>query len=284
MEAQNNSPVTPIAPVTASTETQVIPTVETPKDDISASRFAALARKEKQAVAAAKMAKDEQAKLATDRAEIAKWKEEQAKPKAKKNPIEALMAEGWTYADASAYVMNDDKPTPEHMVKDVESKFEAYKREQEEKELAKTTREEEELKAAQTKQIEDFKASITTFLSEKADTYELIAMHDAQNLVFDTISEHYDRTLATGKPVILSTEEAANLVEGYLEERVKSSLNAKKFKSKDESADNKSDKPGAVAAFTGKTLSNSVTSTSSNPKSPPRDDDERRQRAIALIG
>ena len=284
METQVTNPVTPINPGAAAPESPVAPPVEQPKEDIPASRFAALARKQKQAEIAAKQVREERAKLDSEKAELAKWREEQAKPKVKKNPIEALMVEGWTYADASAFVMNDEKPTPEHQIKEVETKFETYKREQEEREAAKLAKEKTDAEAIQTKQIEDFKESINSFIKDKAETYELINLHEAQNLVFDTISAHYDQTLAEGKPVILSTEEASNMVEAYLEERVKASMNTKKLKSKEETAEDKSDKSGAVNAFTSKTLGNASTSTSSNPKSVAKSDDERFERALAAFG
>lgn len=252
------------------------------KEEPLSAKFAALARKQKALEAEKSKWKEERHKEDGDRSEYLKWKEDQSKPKAKKTPIEALMTEGYSYEDAAQFVMNDNRPTAEFRVKEVETKFETFKREQEEKEAAKLESEKTQSESQQAKAIEDFKTSINDYVIQNADTYELISLHEAQGLIYDTISAHYEQTKEEGSPKILSTKEASDLVEAYLEERVEKSIATKKLQAKLKPADEQK-KESAVQAFTSKTLNNSVTSSSGTARSPARDEAERIQRALALL-
>lgn len=275
----------PTEPVLGDAQTTTENPANSAKDESLSSRFAALARKQKLIEQEKQKLKAEKTGFDSERAEYTKWKEDQGKPKAKKTPLQALMDEGYSYEDATNFIMNDNKPTPELMVRDVESKMDKFIREQEEKEAQRANNETETQKAAEAKAISDFKTSIKGFITDNADAYELIGLHEAQELIFDTISAHYEQTSSEGNPKILSTKEAADMVESYLEEQVQKSMDTKKLKAKlaQLSPTVNSNTPAMNAFTANKTLSNSVTTSSSSTKVPAKNDDERMQRAIALL-
>jgi hypothetical protein len=262
------------------------PKLDDSKTEQMSSAFAALTRKEKSFREQQAKFKTEQEQLAPQLAEYRKWKEDQDKLKAKKSPIEALMEHGYSYEDAANYVINDNRPTPELIAKEAESKVDKFIREQKEREEKKLLDEKSASVAAEAKATEDFKAGIADFISKEADAYEYINLYGQQALVFDTISAHYEKTLGEGKPVVLSTKEAADLVENYLAEQFEMGTKTKKFQAKQKPSDeaNKNNESGAVHAFTSKTLSNSATATSSSTQNPARSDAERERRALALLG
>ncbi len=293
---ETNSSPTPVvtsvnldaqAPAVETPTTPPVDVKETPKEEPMSARFAALARKAKQIEADKAALKAERSQADGERAEFNKWKEDQGKPKTRKTPIEALMAEGYSYEDAAQYVMNDNRETPEMKIKQFETKLEKMEREALEKEEAKLTSAKQESEAQATKAIEDFKGSIASFMTENAETYELIATNldpeEAIDQVYELISANFEATKAEGKPVILSPKEAAEMIEAYLEERVEKSLATKKLQSKLKPADEPK-KGSAVDAYTSKTLSNSVTASSGTAKQPPKDDNDRIQRALAHLG
>lgn len=293
---ETNSSPTPVvtsvnldtqAPAVETPATPPVDVKETPKEEPMSARFAALARKAKQIEADKAALKAERSQVDTERAEYLKWKEDQGKPKAKKTPIEALMAEGYSYEDAANFVMNDNRETPEMKLKQFETKLEKMEREAAEREEAKLTTAKQESEAQAAKAIDYFKGTIANFMTENAETYELMAMNlepqEAIDHVYELISDNFEATKAEGKPVILSPKEAAEMIEAYLEERIEKSLTTKKLQSKLKPTDAPT-KESAVDAFTSKTLSNSVSSSSGTAKQPAKDDNDRIQRALALMG
>jgi len=142
------------------------------------------------------------------------------------NPIDLLKAKGWSYEDASQYVLNDNKPTADQQVKSIQQQFEEYKQQQAQKE-------EQQRQAAIKAQekhvqetLQEYRNSIDTFVDANKDKYELCALFNGQDLIYNTVQEYYERTNK-----IMSNEEAAQAGEDYLMEEVRKVQNTNKGKS-----------------------------------------------------
>tara|TARA_R110000868_G_scaffold119214_1_gene315861 strand:+ start:2308 stop:3153 length:846 start_codon:yes stop_codon:yes gene_type:complete len=254
-------------PVEAAPEVKI---PEVPKDDKFASKFAALARKEK----AIQQREEELKKMrgSVDQEKTEYQKLTDLKKKARENPTAWLEEAGLTYDELTQYLLNDKKPTAESKLTRLEREIE---------ELRKVN--EERQKEIETKQFESqltaFKNEIKDFIT-KNDKYELTRAFDASEIVYNVIDQHY----AEHKK-ILSTEEAADLVEDYLlkeaEETDKKLQSLKKLK-KTVSPETPPQDLKATDKPAIKTLTNELTQASS------REDrfltnDERLKEAAKLI-
>lgn len=258
--------------------------VEPPKkEEPLSSRFAALARKEKAALKRSQETKQREAEIS---AREAKLKElEDSYTLGKQNPIEALKRLGWSYEDITNHILNDQKPTPEREIKSVRDEMAQWRKEQAEKEEKAKLDQEDRQKSQYKQAIEDFKVEMNDFIETNSEAYELINLHEQQELVYATIEEHYSESMKSGKPKILSNKEACDLVEKYLEEQLDKLAQTKKFKSKFQQAQEpqatKDDSKGTQAMT--KTLSNTMVSSSSPSLLPAKTEQERLQRALAAL-
>lgn len=241
------------------------PKVEAPKqDDKFSSKFAALSRKEKML-----LDKERQLKTMED-----KFKNYEAiEKRVKSNPLEFLKEYGFTYSDLTNFVLNDGKPTPDLEVKSVREEMAALKKELEERE---TKKQQEHLETT----LKAFKADIGKYVKSDVDKYELLNLsQDPVELVYSIIEEHFKST-----ETVLTTQEAADAAEKYLEDEAKKYLGVKKFQQKQETT---VAKPAAEKTMS-TTLSNSMDSKS--PSTPdeldPNDPlfmEKSRERAAKLL-
>ncbi len=281
--------IPPIPPVvTAPTETPIPPPIESappekkdeekPKEPgFMSDKFAALARKEKANVKERQEISEKRAELEkkitefkAQQTEFERW--QKIKANAKLDP-DAYLKEAdldYTYLTQKELKGVDPKVILEKTTEQVE----ALRREiREGKE-----REAEQLKADQQKayeeQVQNLLSTIDEVVDENADTYELIKLHNQQNLVWSVIQEaaKHDETL--------SIKEAADRVEKYLTDHIEKSITtAKKFKDKYTAP--KKDEPKTPIPGT-PTLSNNLTSTT--PVKPGyMTDKEREQRALDAL-
>ena len=269
---ENPIPVKEPAPEPAKEE----PLPEKGDEPALAPKFAALAKKAK----AAQMA---QAKLKAERIEIDRARKEleefnKYRTEAKQNPLKALEAMGIKYDDLVNFVLNGEKPTPEQEISSVKSQLEAFRREQEERELAKEKAAQEAAHKEYEATIEAFKGKVNEYITTNSEKFELINLHEANGLVFDTIEEYFNNT---GK--IMTIEKAAELVEGYLEEQIESTITkTKKFQSK--LAPKKDEPQPQASKGPSPTLNNTIAASSAAPSFlPPRTEQERIQRALAKL-
>lgn len=239
----------------APAEGQTTPAAEAQKpDDKFAPKFAALSRKEKELRQREQQYQTESQKIAQEKAELEKWRQEKTatesafQKKLKNNPLQTLQELGITFEELTQMQLNEQNPTPEMLIKRTREELEqGYKSELEELRNAMKQKEQD----AEQKQFEEtvsgFKSQIADFVDSNADTYELIKMNDAQELVFDVIQEYYQ---SSGR--ILTIEEAAKHTEEHLEAEARKVLEAKKFKQTSPQV-----KPGTQ---TSPTLSNALSS------------------------
>lgn len=200
---------------------------ENAENDQFASKFAALSRKEKDIRAREqeieRKIEEFEARMAQlNKPQIEEKEEEQKEPelpleyRLKKDPLATLESLGVSYEDLTQLVLNDGQmPTDmqmrlmrEELERDYKTKFEELENKLTEKERA-----EEEAKYQET--INNFKSEINEFINGN-EQYELIQANDAYDLVYDVIEQYYEEN---GR--ILETQEAADQVEQYLEEEIK---------------------------------------------------------------
>jgi hypothetical protein len=264
-------------PITESTKAAEPAPVETPKTEAEPAlspKFAALAKKAKQAYQAQERLKAEKASIESQRKEIDQFNK--YKTEATSNPLKALEALGWKYDDLVNYVLNDQKPTESQQISKVQAEIEALRKEQADKERLSVEREQQAAQRQFEETINAFKEKVTEHVSGNADKYELIAATDSQELIFDTIEEYFNKT---GK--IMAIDKAAELVESYLENEAEEKiLKSKKFQSK---LAPKKDEPQPRQSNS-VSLNNSVTASSTAPGYlSPRSEQDRINRALAKL-
>lgn len=255
------------------TTTEIKPEVAIPEKTLS-SQFAALAKKEKRIVS-------KQQELETKNKELEEKLKtyeqfETKKKNAKVNPLDFLSEAGLTYDELTEFMLNGGKPKDKDKVTELEERFNDLVNKAE---LEKKAREEQETKSLQEQEekvIQQFKDSVRKQLLDKKDTYELVNLYDAQDLVISTIEAHYEKTNQ-----ILDTDTAADLVEKHLEGEVKKLATSSKFKDKFKVSE---EEPKEYAPKDSVTL-NSQMSASSVPSSlPAHTEADRIKRALAALG
>lgn len=262
-------------PVVETPATEVKPEVAIPeKKESLSSQFAALAKKEKRIVS-------KQQELETKNKELEEKLKtyeqfETKKKNAKVNPLDFLSEAGLTYDELTEFMLNGGKPKDKDKVTELEERFNDLVNKAE---LEKKAREEQETKSLQEQEekvIQQFKDSVRKQLLDKKDTYELVNLYDAQDLVISTIEAHYEKTNQ-----ILDTDTAADLVEKHLEGEVKKLATSSKFKDKFKVSE---EEPKEYAPKDSVTL-NSQMSASSVPSSlPAHTEADRIKRALAALG
>jgi hypothetical protein len=189
-----------------------------PKEDATASKFAALEKKAA-AIRSKEMAlKNAEAqtrsRLAELEAELAKA--QSLRKMAKENPWDYLKAADLDYNYLTEYALNNQKPPVEtklaQVEHDLQEKLQAYIKPLEEK-----LRVAEEREASA--KLHQFKADISQHLAAKTDDYEMIVANDAQEMVFETINQYAEQH---GK--LLAIDQAAKMVEDFLTEQARAIL------------------------------------------------------------
>jgi len=194
------------------------------KEDKFSSKFAALARREKQLLA-------REAEIKTKSEKLKSFDDEEKAFHA--DPFDYLKKKfNADYNYLTQRVLNNNQLTEAQKVEMVEKRLEKFVSDQQaEKERAK-----QELEQTQKqKQNAEYQATIETFVSniDKAikadpDNFEFLnAQEEAPQMVYNVIEEHFSKT---GK--VLETAQAIEYVEKYLESESEKYLNLKKIKSK----------------------------------------------------
>jgi len=201
-----------------------------PQDDKFASKFAALNRRDKAIAAREKAIAEREAKIQAMEQERLNPKVEEApklpfEKRLKQDLFGTLKEQGFDLDTIINIALNDGKlpesmqakMQQEELQSSVESKIAALERKlQEKEESEKKQREEQETKQAEA-QIQQFKDTIKNSLHGKEE-FELINTNDAQELVYEVITEHWENTKdpETGLGEFLKIEEAAAQVEEHL--------------------------------------------------------------------
>lgn len=277
------------------------------QDNKVSGKLEILIKREQQAIARERQAREREssleAKLKAIEEREGKLNEFETK---KKNPKEALGLLGLTYDELTQAQLNDGELPPQVEIKKLREEIEAYKQAQTQEKDHEKERALAEAKAQaeaqEKKAIESFRSDINQYLTDNSARYELIQYDHNQDLVFDIIDEHYNRTqahaqkqfelgeitqdLVVGK--VMSIKEAADKVEEYLEQKYNKAKELSKIKAlwgaipKETQkilAKPELNKPNQTPP---KTLTNQLSASASAPKQAKMlSDQERVQKAIA---
>lgn len=263
---------------------------EAPKQDEKvSSRLEVLIKREQQALARERQAKQIEAELEAkmkafeDRENRVK-EFETAKTSNSKKALELL---GMDYDQLTQSHLNDGAIPPEVQIKKLEERIEhmRLKNEEAEKRRSDETLKYQELQ--QQKVINDFKSEITSYVKDNSDRYENIAFEEAEDEVFALIDKHYSRTIdpETGIGKVMDIKEAADKVEEFFEKR---ELERKKLKKAQAlwgitppAAKKELEKQANKTFQLPKTLTNNLSANTQPRQTRPLSDDERVQRALA---
>jgi len=272
---QHENPVS--GEVATATETKAPEPTTTKEDTALSPKFAALAKKAKAAYQAQAQLKAEKASLEAKRKEIdefSKYKQE-----ATSNPLKALEALGWKYDDLVNFVLNDQQPTSDQKLSRVEQQLEAFKREQEAKEQGRLEQERLSAQKQYEETIDAFKSRVSQHVTSNSEKYELINLHEAQDLIFDTIEEYFNKTNQ-----VMDIAKAAELVENYLENQFETTFQKSKKVQSKLAPKKEEPQPQSQNKSTSVSLNNQVSASSAAPGYlPPKTEQERIQRALAKL-
>lgn len=273
MPQQEQVSTTPIVPETPAA----------PKTDDMSAKFAALAKKERIARLAQYNLKTKETSLAQREQAIAEreriWEEE-----FKASPLEAIKKRGYTYEDITKAALNDGKFEPATEIKSVKEEIARLREEQKEKDKLALEQQQTAVQQAEQEAVDGFKFKIGEHIDGNKEKYELTALYEAHDLVFQTVEEHYLRTSKEGTPKILSVDEACALVEQYLESEIDRTAQAsKKFQAKYSTGKTKEDQNTKPAPKSTTTLTNQLTSSAPSLL-PQATENDRMKRALAALG
>lgn len=249
------------------------------KKDFLSPRFAALARKEKEARKALAEAKKKEQELTEREARLKKFEETN-------DPLELLKLKNYSYQDVTNRILNDGKASPEEELRTMKQQMADWMKSQEEAKQKSEDEMKSKSQAELEETISEFKVQIGEFIDANAETYELIHLHDQAPIVYDTIAQHWDREQARyeqdpsgPRPKVLSIKEACELVEKFLEDQVEKTLKTKKMQSRLAPKPAEEKKPSDTQT---KTLTNDMSSGMTSKVSA-KTDSERMARALAAL-
>lgn len=267
------------------TEPVVSETTEPAKPEPSAAqRFAFLAKKESALQRQRAEIKAAREAMEAQKAEIEKIRQEIEANKSKRdsyrtNPLGLLEEHGLTYKELTDYILNNNTVSTESQIRAIQERLDEQEKRREQEKLEAQKKAEEEAKSREAQVIQEFRQEIGSFIKAKAETYELTALYDGADLVYDTVEEYFDKT---GK--VLSIPEACDLVEKYFESQVEKATKTKKLSSKLQA-------PGSLQPkeekFTQsaptRTLSNAKYTSSTPSMVSPKVESDRMARAMAAL-
>lgn len=267
------------------TETETDETALKKGEEKLSPKLQVLLKRERAALEKEKAAKAREAEIT---AKLAALEEREAKIKEfeslkKSNPMKALELLGLNYQQLTEVALADGNLTPDIKLKMLEEKFDSRLNAQEAA-IAKEREEAAKKQAAQfEKAVEDFKTEIGKYLKENSDRYELISFEQSEDLIYDVIEEHFERTKdeETGIGETMTIQQAADKVEEFLEKKYSKAKDLKKVQAFLTPKPVAPEKPKAPTGQKQKTLTNNLSATPMKPRTTRITDDERIAKAIA---
>jgi hypothetical protein len=260
------------------------PVEETPAAPSRAKEFSVFAAREKKLIREREALKAKEAELAAKEAKFAELEKrlqqlEEGKKTYKTNPLKPLEDAGLSYKDVTDYVLNDNRPTPELQIKEVNDRLAAMeaRREAEIKEWQKAELQRKQAEADAI--IAQYKENIKTHVDEHEDKYEFLKLAQGYDLVYDIVEEYFNRHGEAPK-----LEDAAAKAEEYYEQELGKLSKAKKFATKLVVKPEASPEKAPVTGQSAKTLTNSVSPpTIPTLSASPKVEEERMRRALAAL-
>jgi hypothetical protein len=270
-----NQETTQQAPQTA----QVEPKPEVKKDEDRpsfAKQFSALSRREREI-----RQREQQIEEREKAVQSGSDKYQEYVRKLKMNPVEALKEAGVSL-DYLTNVQLSDGEIPQDVkisteVEDLKAMINALQAKLEGKDKQPDLSPEEQAE-------EQFKQGMFEHLEANNEKYKLIAKHEAADVVWHTIDELFQQSVAQGKARIPSYDEAAELVENYLREEARKVAEELGYIPKSESTDQGSKQVSNSGSQSSPTLSNQLSTTRPTEASPRLlSRDEAIRRAAELL-
>jgi len=270
----------PTAPVETTPPAAAVTPPEPPKAGVKSAEFSALVRKERALQRQRELIKTQQSQMS----------EREAKLKAfetASDPISVLQAKGYTYQEATDYILNEGKSTPETELKSIKQQIAEIKAARDQEKLDAENNSKTQAQQTYDNALAEFRTGVDALVASNPVDYELIALNESQDLVVATVTEHWEQEYkkwnenqSGPKPKAMSMKEAADLVEAYHDSLVEKSVGTKKWRSK--LAPGEAGKAPAKPAAS-PTLSHAVTSSSAPSMLPAKNENERMARALAAM-
>lgn len=256
--------------------------------DLFSEKLELLARKERMTYRKHQEIKAKEREIAEKEARYAKI--EEARSKAKQNPLDALREMGLSYDEITQYMLNGGKPTEANEIQSVRGELEALRKQLDDEKKASDLRAQSERTAAETQAIEDFKGEIASFVEQNKDKYELLslrgtAVEDVWNAINDAWTISYTawaRYKEGQPPKPMTISEGVEAVEGFYEKEIERLTQAKKIQAKlNPPKDPNAQKNPAKAPSP--TLNNQMTSSAAPSLLSAKTEDDRIKRALAKL-
>lgn len=276
MEATEQQVTETVAAVTEqpAVEAPKVEAAETEKKETLSSQFAALAKKEKRIIT---KQQELEAKNKELEDKLKKYEEFENKKKAARvNPLEYLQEAGLTYDELTQYILNGPKALEKDKATEIEERLNSFIAQTEAEKKSQAEREAQLAKEQEERVIAQFKDSVKNHIKDKKDSYELINLYDATELVISTIEAHFEKTQQ-----ILDTDSACELVEKHLEDEIKKLANSNKFKDKFKVEETKAHQNNRRDSVT---LNSSMPASSVPSSLPAHSEADRIKRALAALG
>lgn len=238
-------------PTTPNSSQPPQPTEEKPPEDPATKRLSFLAKKEQEILRQRREAQQAISEVRQLRAQI---EQERAQYQdffrnLQEDPLKALAGLGLTYDKLTdAQIQGKPADTTALQLQQLKQEQEAFRQQVLENERLKAEQEAQQAQAQADAVIDRFKQDIQSYVDQNKDAYEMIALNEAQEHIFETAQAYFERTGKT-----LKIKEAADMVEEYLVDRAKKLTASKKLQTK----------PTAPPADPGKTASKTLTNTMS---------------------
>ncbi len=207
-----------------------------------------------------------------EKAEFEEWKSLRANMK--RDPVPFFKKEfgdDW-YDKMTELRLSGGKVTPELLGEAMDAKIAALEKKHEEAKKKELDDQKTQVEREAQQSFNAWRDEVHSFVTEKADEYELINHFEAHDRVTAKIQSEYAKTQK-----LLSPKEAADFIEKDLEERGSKSKKFGKAPAAPVPADKRNDPQQR------RTLSNDMTGSTAAAKPPPTSDAERRQRALAAM-
>ena len=189
-------------------------------EDLFASRFNALSKREKKLVEERAKHKELETKLSgMDEAKAA-------------GVLKLLDYHGITLDDVIAEALGDEGKPEVDPVDRVRQEFEEYKQAQLDKEAEEKRKQEEQNQNSIDEAVNNHKQAIDAHLSQHSDKYELINSQGEQELVWEVTEAYFNE-----HGEVLTIEQASDKVEQHLEAKVRELLKLKKFSEREQIQD-----------------------------------------------
>lgn len=278
-EGEIQSPPAPVV--------EVVPKLEEKPQDPNSKSLEILARREAQIYKQRREA-DEQDKRLNEREErIKKYEDlETNKP----DPVSLLQRYGYSYEDATNFILNNNKPTVDLEIKKVRDELNQLKKSTEDERQKSKDDAERQDKLLHEEATRSFKVEIHDFVADHPEEFELINLYESQNLIYNVITEHWQKQIDEGaeRPRVLSTKDAAEMTEDYLEKLIEKALKTKKWASRfagkvsAPKADEKTQSKSPVTSTQNTTLTNQMHQAAPSML-PAKNEQDRITRALAAL-